>query len=65
MDHYLSDETYDRLVEAITSLEPEIIGNRLAIDAEKVKWLLGERGSVWPASIQPITSVGIEAQELP
>lgn len=55
-DHYVDDETYFRLVEALAALQPEIIGDRLALDPDQIKIALGEAGGIWPEIVREDSS---------
>lgn len=50
MEHFIADETYDKLVAALVNVEPCPVTGEIGPD--QVKFVLGEIGDIWPARIQ-------------
>lgn len=50
METYIADETYDRLVMALLTLQPSPVTGE--VGADEVKIALGEIGDIWPARIE-------------
>lgn len=51
MDHYISNDTYRALVEAL--LKPEPCPFTGDVETDQIKLILGEVGGVWPERIRP------------
>ena len=49
MAHYLDNDTYTRLVDALLNVQPSAFTG--TVTADEIKITLGEIGDLWPASI--------------